>query len=169
MKLIRTGFLFAVALGIINCVHAADVKFASWMNNLSIAPVAVLQTEGINGRSTFGVGLDGGLDFNKYVSAHLAIYTYETKHWRTGAIDELEAYGKGKISVAKFGEAQLSLTGKGGAVYDPASEDYALAVGAGLELALSKSTSLGADYSVRAWFQGREKDSLLRAFVAWSF
>lgn len=148
---------------------AADVAAVPWMKTITVAPVAVLQTEGLNGKSTLGAGLDVGVGFNQYVSAHLAAYTYETDNWRGGAVDEIEAYGQGKISLAKIFDKQLSLTGKGGAVYDPAVQDYALAVGAGASLALSKSVSIGADYTVRAWFQEREKDSLARAFLGWSF
>ena len=167
--MIKTLSLILALCALTITSFAADVASIPWMKTITVAPVAVLQTEGLNGKSTFGAGLDAGVGFNEYVSAHLALYTYEKNNWRGGAIDEIEAYGKGKISLAKIFGKQLSLTGKGGAVYDPAHEDYALAVGCGLQLALSSSVSLGADYTVRAWFQEREADSLASWFVGWSF
>ena len=162
MKWIRTAALLLVALGI---CRSADGASVDWFSKLSVAPFAALQTESINGKTKLGGGVDVGFRFNDTFSLHAAALTYEDSNWRGGVVDEVEAYGKAKVFTWKA----LSLTGKGGAVYDPALEDYALAVGAGLEIHLSDRVAIGADYTVRAWIQERDKDSLLRAFVQLSF
>lgn len=162
MKTIRTIILAAIALLIINTVRAADSKAVKWIDSITIAPVGVVQTEGIDGASTFGAGLDAGLGINKYVSVHVAGYGYETEDWGGGAIDELESYVKANL--ASFSKQVVVVTAKAGAVWDTALDDYAMSVGAGLDVNISKRFALGADYSIRAWLNERDKDSLLRFF-----
>jgi len=158
----KTILIAAFTLLAIN-LHAADTaKTAKWIDSITVAPVAVIQTEGIDGASTFGAGLDAGIGINKYVSIHVAGYGYETDSWRGGAVDELESYVKANL--ASFSKQVLVVTAKAGAVWDTALDDYAMSVGAGLDLNLSKRFTLGADYSIRAWFNERDKDSLLRFF-----
>lgn len=167
MKTIRTIILAAVALLIIHTVRAADSSAVKWIDSITVAPVAVVQTEGITGESTFGAGADLGVGINKYVSIHVAGYGYETDSWGGGVVDEVEAYGKAKF--ASFAKQVVVLTGKGGAVWDTLRDDYAISVGAGIDLNFNKTFSIGADYSIRAWFNEREKDSLLRGFAQLSF
>jgi len=158
MKII---LLAAVALLTIN-LHAADSKAVKWIDSITVAPVAAIQTEGINGASTFGAGADLGVGINKHVSIHVAGYGYETDSWGGGAVDELEAYVKANL--ASFSKQVVVVTAKGGAVWDTLLDDYAMSVGAGVDLNINKRFALGADYSVRAWFNERDKDSLLRFF-----
>jgi len=159
MKII---LLAAVALLIVNVVHAADSKAVKWIDSITIAPAAVIQTEGIDGASTFGAGADLGVGINKHVSIHVAGYGYETDSWGGGAVDELEAYVKANL--ASFSKQVVVVTAKGGAVWDTLLDDYAMSVGAGVDLNINKRFALGADYSVRAWLNDRDKDSLLRFF-----
>lgn len=161
----KTILIAAIALLTIN-LHAAD-KTAKWIDSITVAPVAVIQTEGIDGASTFGAGADIGVGINKYVSIHAAGYGYETDSWGGGAVDELEAYGKAEF--ASFYKQVLVFTGKGGLVWDTLIDDYAISVGIGGDLNISKRFALGADYSIRAWFNEREKDSLLRFFGTFQF
>lgn len=161
----KTILIAAFALLTIN-LHAAD-KTAKWIDSITVAPVAVIQTEGIDGASTFGAGADIGVGINKYVSIHAAGYGYETDSWGGGAVDELEAYGKAEF--ASFYKQVLVFTGKGGLVWDTLIDDYAISVGIGGDLNISKRFALGADYSIRAWFNEREKDSLLRFFGTFQF
>lgn len=161
----KTILIAAFALLTIN-LHAAD-STAKWIDSITVAPVAVIQTEGIDGASTFGAGADIGVGINKYVSIHAAGYGYETDSWGGGAVDEVEAYGKAKF--ASFYKQVIVLTGKGGMVWDTLIDDYAISVGIGGDINFSKRFSLGADYSIRAWFNEREKDSLLRFFGQVSF
>lgn len=165
---IRTIILAAVALLLIHTVRAADSKStAKWIDSITVAPVGVVQTDGIDGASTFGAGVDAGVGINKYASIHVAGYGYETDAWRGGVVDEVEAYGKANF--ASFYEQVLVLTGKGGVVWDTLLDDYAISVGAGCDLNFSKRFAVGADYSIRAWFNEREKDSLLRFFAQLKF
>lgn len=157
MKLFRTICLALVALAIIK----VSTRAASILDEISVAPVAALRTENITGASTFGAGLDIGYDINKFVSIHSASLAFED--WRGGAIDETSLYGKAKL--VKFAKESLHLYGVGGVVRDWSDEAWATSVGLGAELRLSKNLSLGADYSIRAWFSDREKDSLARALI----
>jgi len=161
MKLFRTICLLLVAAAIIK----VSVRAASILDSITAAPVAALRSEGITGPSTFGAGLDIGYSVNKFVSIHGTALAFED--WRGGVIDESEAYGKANF--VKFAGEAVQLYGKGGFVRDWGDEAWATSVGLGAELKLGKQVSLGADYSIRAWFSDREKDSLARALISISF
>ena len=161
MKTFRTICLALVALAIIK----VSTRAASILDEITVAPVAALKTEGITGTSTFGAGLDLGYNINKFVSIHASSLAFED--WRGGAIDETSLYGKANF--VKFAKESLQLYGIGGFVRDWSDEAWATSVGLGAELKLSKNIAVGADYSIRAWFSEREKDSLARALVSISF
>jgi hypothetical protein len=82
-------------------------------------------------------------------------------------VDETEVFGKANF--VRFAGEAVQLYGKGGFVRDWGDEAWATSVGLGAELKLSKNIAVGADYSIRAWFSEREKDSLARALVSVSF
>ena len=148
--------------------QAGDAKSAvSFVDSITIAPVAALKTAGLNGQSTFGTGLDLGVGVNKFVSVHVTGLAYEADNWRSSTIDESEAYVSADLT--KFAKDSFIVSLKGGAVTDWNDGDYGLSVGAGARLQLSKSLSIGSDYSIRAWFAERGKDSLARLFVAYKF
>lgn len=162
ISFLRTLFLFLFALSICKA-HSAD----SILKSITVAPVAVLKGADITGEHTFGTGLDLGFNVNKYVSIHGTALTYETEHWQSGVIDESELYGRANF--VKYANESFVLYGKGGVARDWTNDDWALGVGLGAELRLSNHVALGSDYTIRAWFNGNEKDSLARAFVAFSF
>lgn len=151
--------LLAIALG------ATNIQAASILDEITVAPVVALKSEGIVGASTFGTGLDLGYNINKFVSIHSSSLAFE--NWGGSAVDETEVFGKANF--VKFANESFQLYGKGGFVRDWNDEAWATSVGLGAELKLSKNFSLGADYSIRAWFADREKDSLARCFVQISF
>ena len=161
MKLFRTICLALVALAIIK----VSVRAGSILDEITVAPVAALRSEGITGSSTFGAGLDVGYDINKFVSIHGTALAFED--WRGGVVDESELYGR--ATFARFAKETFTLYGKGGFVRDWNDAAWATSVGLGAELRLSKNVALGADYSIRAWFSDRDKDSLARALVNISF
>ena len=167
MKTFRTICLALTAAAIIKAVaFAGDAKStASFIDSITVAPVAVLKTEGLDGASTFGAGVDLGVGINKFVSIHGTAVAFED--WRGGAIDEASIYGK--ASFARFAKEAFTLYGIGGVVYDFGGEEVAMSLGAGAELKINKHVALAADYSLRAWFSDREKDSLARALVNISF
>jgi len=167
IKTLRTIGLALVALAIIKTVAVAgDCKSTvSFIDSITVAPVAALRSENITGPSTLGAGLDLGYDINKFVSIHGTALAFED--WRGGVIDESEAFGKANF--VKFAGEAVQLYGKGGFVRDWNEEAWATSVGLGVDLRVSKHVSLGADYSIRAWFSDREKDSLARALVSVSF
>ena len=127
--------------------------------------MAALKTENITGTSTFGVGLDLGYNVNRFVSIHASSLAFED--WRGGVVDETEVFGKANF--VRFAGEAVQLYGKGGFVRDWGDEAWATSVGLGAELKLSKNIAVGADYSIRAWFSERDKDSLARALVSVSF
>ena len=161
MKLFRSICLALVALAIIK----VSTRAASILDEITVAPVAALKTEGITGTSTFGAGLDLGYNVNKFVSIHASSLAFED--WRGGVVDETEVFGKANF--VRFAGEAVQLYGKGGFVRDWGDEAWATSVGLGAELKLSKNIAVGADYSIRAWFSEREKDSLARALVSISF
>ena len=111
--------------------------------------------------------MDLGVGINKFVSIHAASLAYESDGWRSSTIDESEIYGRANF--VKFAQEKFVLYGKGGVVRDWNDEAWATSVGLGVDLRVTKSVALGADYSIRAWFSDREKDSLARALVSISF
>ena len=161
MKTLRTICLALVALAIIK----VSTRAASILDEITVAPVAALKTENITGTSTFGVGLDLGYNVNRFVSIHASSLAFED--WRGGVVDETEVFGKANF--VRFAGEALQLYGKGGFVRDWGDEAWATSVGLGAELKLSKNIAVGADYSIRAWFSERDKDSLARALVSVSF
>ena len=161
MKLFRSICLALVALAIIK----VSTRAASILDEITVAPVAALKTENITGTSTFGVGLDLGYNVNRFVSIHASSLAFED--WRGGVVDETEVFGKANF--VRFAGEAVQLYGKGGFVRDWGDEAWATSVGLGVELKLSKNIAVGADYSIRAWFSEREKDSLARALVSVSF
>ena len=161
MKTFRSICLALVALAIIK----VSTRAASILDEITVAPVAALKTENITGQSTFGAGLDLGYNINRFVSIHASSLAFED--WRGGVVDETEVFGKANF--VRFAGEAVQLYGKGGFVRDWGDEAWATSVGLGAELKLSKNIAVGADYSIRAWFSEREKDSLARALVSVSF
>ena len=160
IKTFRTILLALAALAVINVCKSASI-----LDEISVAPVAALRTEGITGASTFGAGLDIGYDINKFVSIHSTSLAFED--WRGGSIDETSLYGKANF--VKFAKESFQLYGIGGFVRDWNDEAWATSVGLGAELKLSKNIAVGADYSIRAWFSDREQDSVARLLGTISF
>lgn len=169
MRTMRTILLLAVALAIVKVCNAADAgSTARFIDSITVAPVAALHGADITGTHRFGTGLDLGASVNPFVSVHVSALGYEDPDgWRGGAVDESEAYGKARL--ARFRNESFTLYGKGGAVRDWGAQVWGFGVGAGAELRLNQSVGVATDYTVRAWFKGREKDSLARALVNVSF
>lgn len=163
MKLFRTICLALVALAIIK----VSVRAASILDEITVAPVAAIKSEGITGASTFGAGLDLGVGINKFVSIHAASLAFESDSWRSSTIDESEIYGRANF--VKFAKEKFVFYGKGGVVRDWNDEAWATSVGLGADLRVAKNVALAADYSIRAWFSDREKNSLARALISISF
>lgn len=159
-------YIAIIALAASTCLSQAG-DIAKFIDSFTVAPVAALKTQGLNGPSTFGTGLDLGVGINKFVSVHVTGLAYETDNWRSSTVDESEAYVSADLT--KFANDTFIVSLKGGAVTDWNEGDYGLAVGLGARIQLSKALSIGSDYSIRAWFAEREKDSLGRLFVSYKF
>ena len=163
-KNIWTAAVAVVLFTLASTAFAGD--FGKFIDSFTAAPVAALKTADLKGESTFGTGVDLGVGINKFVSIHITGLTYETDGWRSSAIDESEAYVSADLT--RFANDSFIVSLKGGAVTDWNDQSYGMAVGLGARVQLSKSLSVGADYTVRAWLDGPEqKDSLARAFLTW--
>ncbi len=162
-KTIRTILLILAAIAIIGVfskAKAAEPRF-------SVSPYAAIKTANIDGQSTLGSGLDAGFKLNPFVSIHAAATAYDADGWRGSAVDEGEAYAKARL--ASFADEALSFYVKAGTVYEFNEREWGIAPGAGVELRLSKNVSLAGDYTVRAYWNGKEKDSLVRGLVSFRF
>ena len=160
-KNIWTAAVAVVLLTLASPSFAGD--FGKFIDSFTAAPVAALKTADLKGESTFGTGVDLGVGINKFVSIHVTGLTYETDDWRSSAIDESEAYVSADLT--RFAKDAFIVSLKGGAVTDWNEGDYGLGVGVGARIQFTQSLSLGADYTVRAWFDGpSNKDSLARLF-----
>lgn len=152
---------------------AAVTVTAGWLDDfkpaeIQVAPVAALRTDGLNGQSDFGAGLDLGVGINKFVSIHATALTYENENWRSAAVDESELYVRADIT--KFASDTFIPYFKGGGQADWNHGDFGLGVGGGARIPFTKKqvVSLGGDYTVRAWFSrgaGASKDSIGRVFL----
>lgn len=165
MKTFRTICLALTAAAIIKVVaFAGDAKStASFIDSITVAPVAAITQADLTGAGVFSTGLDLGVGINKFVSLHVTALASEAGDWGGSVIDESEVYGK--ATFARFARETFTLYGKGGAVRDWGEDLWGFGVGAGAELRVHKNISLAADYTIRAWFDDREKDGQIRALV----
>lgn len=163
MKTIRTICLLLVAAACIKVTLRAE----SILDEITVAPVAALTYPDITGSPTFSTGVDLGVGINKFVSIHATAMASEAEDWGGSVIDESELYGKAMF--AKFAKETFTLYGKGGVVRDWGESLWGFGVGAGVELRLSKRVSLAGDYTIRAWFDDREKDGQVRALLNFKF
>lgn len=168
MKLIRTFILTAIALCIANAVRAADAKTtATWISSLSVAPVGALKTAEITGSSQWGAGVDVGIGLNKFVSLHVVNLAYESDNlWGGEAIDETAVNVEAKLS--RFSTESFAPYFLGGVIHSWERDDWGFSAGLGAKIQFNKHLALGADYSVRAFFDDPE-DSLARVFLQGSF
>lgn len=165
-KLRAAGTLIALALVAVNVNAGWREDFK--IGEIQIAPVAALRTDGLNGQSDFGAGLDLGIGVNKFVSLHATALAYETEDWRSATVDESEFYVRADLT--KFSFEKFIPYFKGGGQVDWNEGDFGLGVGGGARIPFTKKQvfALGGDYTVRAWFSraGKSsKDSVARAYL----
>lgn len=169
IKHLWAAVVFAALFATLSPVNAADCKkLAGFIDSFTAAPVAALRTDGLNGQSDFGAGVDLGVGVNKFVSLHATALTYENENWRSAAVDESELYVRADLT--KFSTDSFIPYFKGGGQADWNHGDFGLGVGVGARIPFTKSqvVSLGGDYSIRAWFSrtsGSNKDSMARVFL----
>ena len=153
-------FGFALAMFLARKAPAAE---SSFLDYVTVAPVAAITQPGLTGAGVFSTGLDLGVGVNKFVSIHATAMASESDNWGGSVIDESEFYGK--ATFARFAKETFTLYGKGGAVRNWGRDLWGFGVGAGAELRLSKNVSLAADYTIRAWFHEQDYDGQIRGLV----
>lgn len=170
---------------------ATAKQTASWIDSITVAPVAALKTEHLDGPSQFGAGIDIGKDINPFVSFHVLNLAFEgsgqdtvgvKKHgkrtgetltvgedrWHGAAVDETDLQVDAKIG--KFSNESFSLHVVSGGQVDWNDYDYGINAGLRLQYKLGKKYSAGIGYSIRTWFKGETRvDSLATAQIGYRF
>lgn len=156
-----------------NAAVPEPVEPVSFVSRLSFAPVGVIKTEDLDGRSQWGAGLQVGYDINPFVAiqfralsfegdgksstaapstderAHSSAYSGEDD-WGGRLVDEIGILVPARIS--RFSNESFSLLVIPSGNYDLNTDDYGVGVGLGAELKFNEHVSLSGSYSVRAWF-----------------
>lgn len=168
MKLIRTFTLVIIAFVVFFALKSpgAEAQPKSYLDNISVSPYATIVHDGIGDGESYGAGLALSLGINKFVSIELSATSYSDNDWRGEAIDETAVLGKFRL-VHNANET-FSLYGIAGGDRDWGRDDWALGVGAGIQLRLHKNVALFADSRLRAWLNandGKSKDIATRAGI----
>lgn len=135
---------------------------------LSVETLGVIRYQDLKGPATYGVGVDAGYAFNKFVSGHARLVTYEpwAETGKGSAVDEGSLYVQAKLLQSANGKASLS--GTGGAHYDQNRGDFGFGVGTRADLTVYKKLSLFAAGELRAWFN-QPKDALVTRGLSLKF
>jgi hypothetical protein len=152
------------------CVLAASLACLQAAPQLSVETLGVLKKEGFN-HSVYGVGLDLGAKFNKWVSGHVQAVSYENQdQWGGSTIDEGALLVKANLFAPE--KSRLSLYALGGGDYSFERGDFGFGVGAGGAVRLLGTKhfnlSLDANSRVRAWFN-TDKDWISQVGLKFSF
>lgn len=139
---------------------------ARWIDSITVAPVGVVRWNDLAGSPDYGAGVDLGVRVNKFVSIHVQNLAYETCDWGGSAIDETALLVQADIT--RFSNESFTPYFLGGGVRDWDREDWGFQAGLGARINFNKRVSLGADYSLRAFFN-HEKDGQLRGYLQASF
>lgn len=86
----------------------------------------------------WGAGLDAGLEFNRYVTGHLRLTTFED--WGGRAIDEAALLVEGAL--LRSANSKVTLSAIGGVARNFNAGSWGLTVGPRLSYALSKNAAL---------------------------
>lgn len=196
----KTKLLLPLLMAAAITVSAAETNTtgtATWIDNLSLAPVGAIRTVDLNEESEWGMGLDIGYLVNPFVSLHVVNLAFEgpghsrsevsnneggTVHggsrttgphsWGGTAIDETDLLVKAIIS--PFSTEKLSVYALAGGVHTWGdNQRWGLSAGGGLSYNFNQTFSLAGDYSVRMFHEpddsGSSLDSLIRALVRIDF
>lgn len=172
MKTIQTIIL---SILLIPFVQAAEPKTdapksKTLLENISVSPYATVVNDGIEDGESYGAGVALSLGINKFASIELTATTYSDNDWRDEAIDETAVLGKFRL--VKNASETFSLYGIAGGDRDWGRDDWALSVGAGVQLRVHERVSLFADSRLRAWLSGNDgknKDLATRAGIGFNF
>lgn len=145
--------IIAMAAAIAFSASAADNK--SFLSNVSLSPIGVMNVEPSDGAKEWGAGLQLGYQLNKTVSLHLGLVSYATDHWRGSAIDETPA----TIKAVLFGSSDkgASLYAVGGVERSWRRDDWGMKGGLGVDFKLSKHLALFSEATYDVQRKGRDR------------
>jgi hypothetical protein len=143
-----------------------SAQAADFWGQFTLAPVIALKAPNIDGDGILGAGAALSFRVNDFVSLQVHNLAYESNNWRDSTIDETSFLVKADITKFKWNSFVPYFIG--GGQRDWTREDWGFSAGVGAQYNFSKKISLGADYSLRAWFNN-DKDSLARGFLSISF
>lgn len=169
MKTIKAIILSALLIPTVGPAadKPAEPQPKSFLDNISVSPYAAVVHDGINDGESYGAGLALGLGINEFASIELSATTFSDNDWRDEAIDETAVLGRFRL--VKNASETFSLYGLAGGDRDWGRDDWALSVGAGVQLRVHENVSLFADSRLRAWLNGNDgktKDLATRAGIS---
>lgn len=161
---------FTASLFLATASFAADAPkpaAKSFIDSITVSPYGVVRWPDLDGNPNYGAGVDVSVAVNSFVRVHVLNTAYETENWGGGSsIDETSLLVSADIT--RFKTEAFTPYFIGGGVRDWDREDWGFQAGAGGRLNFNKNFSVGADYSIRAWFNN-DKDGVLRGYVSLSF
>lgn len=130
----------------------------SFLSNVSLAPIGVMNVDPGTGAKEWGAGLKLDYQLNKTVSLNLGLIAYEGDNWQGPAIDETPV----EVKAVLFGSADkgASLYAVGGLDRSWRADDWGMKGGLGLEFRLAKRLSVFGEATYDVWRKGTDRISV---------
>lgn len=144
----------------------AKTPAGSFVDSITVSPYGVVRWPNVTDAPEYGAGLDVGVKVNSFVAVHVLNTAYHADNWGGSAIDETSLLVSADIT--KFKTESFTPYFIGGGSRDWERSDWGFQAGLGARINFNKHVSVGADYSLRAWFNN-DKDGVLRGYLQASF
>lgn len=129
---------------------------------LSFETLGVIRYSDIgSGHQDYGVGLDAGYEFNRYVIGHVRAISYQNDDWGGSVVDEGSLLVEARLFSSQ--NSRVSLSAIGGADRDFDRDKWGLSVGLRPSLWIWKGLSLVTEARIRAWMGQQEDLSVVGA------
>lgn len=146
---------------------ACDCQGASVLDHVSLSPYGVVRWVNVTDKPDYGAGIDLSYAPNDFVRIHVLNTAYETGNWGGSTVDETSLLVSADLKTFKVGERFVPYF-IGGGSRDWQHSDWGFQAGLGARIDINQYASVGADYSIRAWFNNKE-DGILRGYLSYSF
>lgn len=163
----KTSFLLLLCLVLPCLAGEAPAKSKTFIDSITVSPYGAVRWPDLTAKPDYGAGVDLAVKVNSFVAVHVLNMAYQTDRWGgSSSIDETSLLVSADIT--RFKTEAFTPYFIGGGTRDWDREDWGFQAGAGGRINFSKNFSVGADYSIRAWFNN-DKDGLLRGYLSYSF
>lgn len=141
-----------------SCALTATAAEKSFLSNVSLSPLGVMNVDPASGTKEWGAGVKLDYQLNKSVSLNLGWIAYEGDNWQGSAIDETPV----EVKAVLFGSADkgASLYAVGGLDRSWRFDDWGMKGGLGLEFRLAKSLSVFGEATYDVWRKGTDRISV---------